>query len=1356
MHLKNVKQKLLIATLAGVMVSAGVAGSKDTAQAAEADAVMEAAEQEGLDAADADGQEASEDEEQSDADEAVQEGSEDEDAGVQDDADLADDELQGAAEDAVQGVAEDAVQDDAEEADTTAQSGVDNAEQDAADAAVQDGENVADTADKKETDKKDVPDAAEAAQDVPDIQKAPVDTSSVYAENGWVTEGSNTYYYIDGEKVKNTIMEIDGNLYYFGYNGAMSKNVQIGYGNYYYRAKSNGVLYRNEWYNYYGDRYYYGENGAGYHGIQTVSGTQYLFRNGKVAVGEAVLVDGVSYAGDENGAPVKLKKNGWTEVNGHWFYCENGAFVNYTIREINGKFYGFSSLGYMYADQDFYANYNGKSGYCRAKADGTLYRSEWYKDPYSDSDGDYYYYYTKDFFGATGYTKVGSSYYVFEYNGYMNHRTLTQQQNIWYILDKDGHAKPVTKVNGWIDSGDGDYYYFIDGEPVRDYVIKDKDGKYYGFGSNGRMYSDSRFYVKVDGEYIYYRAKKDGSLYVKEWYEDSYSEIYYYYSEQETNWYYYGAEGKAANGLTKLGGKTYCFDYDGRMMTSTKVTVEGVTWFVDSEGLCTKVKGTGWIQSDGKYYYSVDGELVKGEILQIGKRYYAFNGDGVLYTNQRFNFSGKSYRAAKTGALLENQWFDDEYYGEGGVAPVLDYEIDGKKYYFGNNTNTAGIAYCNCYVLIDSEVWRASAKGVLSHVKKDGLYYLQNNNNNLVFLRNGSRVTAEWVTVDGSTYYFDDYGYGKKMEGDKADDTKLYVTLKDGSLAKNGWIRTQDGTYYAKATGELLTGEQKIDGKRYLFNNYGRMRTGILYVNDAYWRYGNDGARVGKALTVGWNKIEGDWYYVKENGSMFDNGAIKIDEKDYYFSNYRMMSDYVYNRSVYGKNGQLVLKGWYQIGDDWYYVDPETSKAVYSEVVEIGGKKYYFDYDGVMQADTIVYHNDKYLTLDANGVVVKEGPLKKGFILTPMGIYGYNSGNMNEPYTGWAGEYYVSGGMMMTGMVVDGKYYVGEDGKRVKKQGWQSAYPIMMMEYAYEYRDEFEIDGYTLDDVKCWYYVKANGEAAVNEWLKIGGSWYYFDSMGIMIQGPRMINGKLYLMTMDGKWIRTVEDPTDGWYEYEGSYIYVRSGQILTDTYITKFGLKYYLDERGIMLKDSFYGLVDGSYMTYFSKNGGGDTSKTGWQKINGKYYYFLKDGRAAYGWVHLGKQNYYIDMDEGMLTGTHAVNGQLCTFNSNGALVSMVVKHNGWYEGTDGWYYFRNGYLLEEGEFVIGGKTYYFDDYKMVANAFHGGKYYDKNGQALKNTWKKIGGSKYYFGSDGLSYIGFHKINGKEYLFDVFGRLIK
>ena len=126
------------------------------------------------------------------------------------------------------------------------------------------------------------------------------------------------------------------------------------------------------------------------------------------------------------------------------------------------------------------------------------------------------------------------------------------------------------------------------------------------------------------------------------------------------------------------------------------------------------------------------------------------------------------------------------------------------------------------------------------------------------------------------------------------------------------------------------------------------------------------------------------------------------------------------------------------------------------------------------------------------------------------------------------------------------------------------------------------------------------------------------------------------------------------------------------------------------------------------------------------------------------------------MLTGTHAVNGQLCTFNSNGALVSMVVKHNGWYEGTDGWYYFRNGYLLEEGEFVIGGKTYYFEDYKMVANAFHGGKYYDKNGQALKNTWKKIGGSKYYFGSDGLSYIGFHKINGKEYLFDVFGRLIK
>ena len=187
---------------------------------------------------------------------------------------------------------------------------------------------------------------------------------------------------------------------------------------------------------------------------------------------------------------------------------------------------------------------------------------------------------------------------------------------------------------------------------------------------------------------------------------------------------------------------------------------------------------------------------------------------------------------------------------------------------------------------------------------------------------------------------------------------------------------------------------------------------------------------------------------------------------------------------------------------------------------------------------------------------------------------------------------------------------------------------------------------------------------------------------------------------------------------------------------------------------DNGYGAVRTGY--YYGKNGAATYTKTGWQKIGGQWFYFMRDGRPMCGWINSGKKTYYIDDEKGLLTGTHAIDGQLYTFNKDGVLTAQIVKQNGWYEAENGWYYFEGGSLVSNGERLIGGKIYFFYDGKMQANCIYGSRYLNKNGQYVTNTWKKLNGYWFYFGADGYRVTGEQTIGGKKYLFDSAGILVE
>ena len=1308
MHVRGLKKKLYLAGVTVALLSSGVAATKGTAEAAETEEPQVVT-----------------------ADEASEEGD------TAPETDETDPEAETTGSEA----------EDAEAKEETAEET----------APVEKGEEVTEdeAATESETEEKQEEDAADAGAEEDAAQADPVnaggeiqyadqaetgelgDLAVSEGENGWVEEDGKKYYYVNGEKVKQTVMLIDGEYYGFATDGRLYVSSTFSAWNsgkskyIYHRADKNGVLLRSTWYDNGSSLYYFDEHSDGLDGICKVEGTEYLFDAGVLVRNNSTTIDGTAYAGDSEGKPVKLKKNGWTKAGDRYYYTIEGVLQKNRIIIWDGDYYLVDNRGRM-VDDGTYSFYNsdmGRTVYYRAKKGGILYRREWYEDTANGA----YYYYTAEGHAPYGYTKMGSTYFAFDYEGRAVISRLITFDDVLYVADENGHAKPVTKKTGWVDAGAGIYYYVLDGTAVTSRNVE-IDGKIYAFDYYGQLYKNTTFNRYDDGVYHYYRAKKDGTIYRNEW------------VEADGEWYYYGKDGVAAEGFLTFGKTTYCF-YNGRMQTNTQTTDdEENVWFINSKGVAKKAPENGWITVEGEKYYFQDRVMQKSRIIEIDGKKYGFDYYGKLEVNCRFYMGGYYHRADKNGVLLTNTWYKDEYYNAEGNTPWNYITVKGKGYYI---SGANGKAVCSAYVCYDGKtIWYANGAGILSEVKKDGLYRLYDNT--VMMLSGGALVKDAWKKVDGTYYFFDSFGCALTENGYV--DEKVYVFYPDGTIAKNGWINLYGKVYYAKADGELLIGEQTIDGKHYYFYSDGAMVTGFYNIGGKCYLFGSDGARIGGARKDGWYKVEGEWYYIQD-GYPISNGPVTIGENTYYFMNGKMRRNYIdssSNKHVFGKDGMLVKRGWVKVNGYWFYVDPETGKYSNSEFKTIGGKSYYFDYYGELLIGTRQI-GDVLVTTDANGVIKKRDPLKKGWTLV-NGEYHFVDSTGYKYYTGWVGNYYVNNGVLETNSVVDDDYLVDDSGKWIKTQGWHT----MIYQSIFEYIDEIKAAGYTLKQVLPKYYVKKNGKIARNEWLKLGGYWYYFASQGEMVRGLWTEGKKYHYMDDNGRWVKTLDSPDEGWYQFGKEWLYI-DGNTYYHT-VTLYGKDYYLNPYMVSNKvasnySSYHSFRDGYY---YGKSGAADKTLSGWNKINEKWYYFLKDGRAVCGWVSLGKKRYYIDEEDGMVTGPRAIDGQLYIFDKNGVLTKQVVKMEGWYKGPDGWYYYQNGKLTYSYEVCIDGEYYSFMEGKMVTNRMVDGYYYGKDGKRVRNQWKKLEGYWFYFGADGYSVNGEQTIGGKKYLFGFAGNLVK
>lgn len=140
-------------------------------------------------------------------------------------------------------------------------------------------------------------------------------------------------------------------------------------------------------------------------------------------------------------------------------------------------------------------------------------------------------------------------------------------------------------------------------------------------------------------------------------------------------------------------------------------------------------------------------------------------------------------------------------------------------------------------------------------------------------------------------------------------------------------------------------------------------------------------------------------------------------------------------------------------------------------------------------------------------------------------------------------------------------------------------------------------------------------------------------------------------------------------------------------------------------------------------------SSKKGWQKIGGYWYYYSSSGRLQKGMI-LYKGNYYFCRTDGRMV-------------------------TGWYQNprTKYWYYFNSSGVMAKGWKTIGNKKYYFySSGKMAASKWlkykEGWYYVGSDGAQYRSKWLKQDGKWYYLGKYGKMVTGWCSINGKKYYF--------
>ena len=401
------------------------------------------------------------------------------------------------------------------------------------------------------------------------------------------------------------------------------------------------------------------------------------------------------------------------------------------------------------------------------------------------------------------------------------------------------------------------------------------------------------------------------------------------------------------------------------------------------------------------------------------------------------------------------------------------------------------------------------------------------------------------------------------------------------------------------------------------------------YQEGGYWKYRlSDGE-----MAIGWREIDGATYFFNGKGQMQAGRWLHLNDD---WGENAKGNDYYLN-----SNGKMQTGGWFKLDGSWYYIQSNGARR-FSELSEIGGKKYLFAADGKMLTGNQVFNGKKMFFADSGALQTAGKPSTWQKIDSDWYFY-------DEDGLRTIGKKNINGST----------YYFNQEG--VMQTGWTF------------------IDGH-------WNYF-ANSGAMKTGWIKDNEKWYYLSQDGIMQTGKQEINGSRYYLNTSGA-MQT------GWQWLDKHWRYYADSGAMKTGWLKEQETWYYLeDQEGIMLVG--FQQVDGKQY-YFSASG---AMQTGWKWFDNHYRYFEASGAMRIGWIKDKGVWYYLNPEDGiMLVGLHKINGNHYYLDLTGAM------QTGWKRIDGNWYYFQtDGSLLKNATTPDGYKVNEEGIWRQAAAAVNG-----------------------------------------------------
>ena len=376
--------------------------------------------------------------------------------------------------------------------------------------------------------------------------------------------------------------------------------------------------------------------------------------------------------------------------------------------------------------------------------------------------------------------------------------------------------------------------------------------------------------------------------------------------------------------------------------------------------------------------------------------------------------------------------YENEYDENGNLKPVWDdnsnslisvVKVNGKKIYLGgdlDNVHGAEDKYGSLIGKVDlmkfnhhldtknSNTKNSNTKNFIRNLSPEII--VQTSSSPIGSYDSGQEINREYIS------WLESMGIQHINAASKDYDATVFDIRKDGFVNistsykpipsfQAGWHKSAYGNWWYQApdsTGEYAVGWNEIEGEWYYFN-----QRGILLYNqwkkwNNRWFYLTDSGAAAK----NWKKIAGIWYYFNKENQM-EIGWIQDKEQWYYLDVDGSMKtgwlQYKGQWYYFAPSGEMKT-GWVKDKETWYYMD--STGIMKTGEIEVSGHHYYLEESGAMkqgwlkkandwyfyktdgsQAVGWIKDKDKWYFLKENGQLLVNGKTPEGYTVDSSGAW---------------------------------------------------------------------------------------------------------------------------------------------------------------------------------------------------------------------------------------------------------------------------------------------------------------------------------------------------------------------------------